>query len=152
MPITIGQEYMSAPAALGKIANYQAVEANTTACGTEEVVFGKAVYAEEDVSQVMTSGQDFFGVALARDYVTEITASDKVGVYHQGEALPVLRKGTIWVQVDEDVKSNQKAVANTDTGNFLPSATALATKTEVVGTFMSTAMAEGLAMLQISLP
>ncbi|MFL2133015.1 hypothetical protein [Desemzia sp. FAM 23990] len=152
MPIPIGQEYMEAPAALGKIANYQSVEANTTACGAEEIVFGKAVYAEEDVAQVMTTGKDFFGVVLARSYVKEITAGDKAGVYVKGDAVPVIRKGTIWVQVDEDVISNQKAVVNTATGNFLPANTALESKTEVVGTFMSTAMADGLAMLQINLP
>lgn len=152
MPIPIGKEYMDAVGGLGKIANYQNVEVNTTACGDKEVGFGKAIYAEEDIAQVLEASKDFFGVALARNYVPEITAGEKVGTYKQGDAVPALRKGTIWVLVDEDVKSGNKAVANTATGNFLPSSTSETTKTDVIGTFLSTAMADGLAMLQINLP
>ena len=152
MTIQIGQEYMKPEGGIGKLANYQDTQADTAAVGTTSVKFGQAVQVDEDVAGPLTAGGNLFGVAIAKDYVAEITAGAKTGTYKQYEALPVLRKGTIWVEVDEDVKSGQAALANTATGNFLPGTTAIETKTEKIGSFQSTAIAGDVAMLQINLP
>lgn len=152
MAIQIGQEYMRPEGGIGKLANYQDTQSDTAAVGAVTIKFGQAVQVDEDVAVPLTTGGSLFGIAIAKDYVAEITAGAKTGVYNQYEALPVLRKGTIWVEVDEDVKSGQTALANTVTGNFLPSNTVLTTKTEKIGSFQSTAYAGDVAMLQINLP
>lgn len=151
MAIPVGQQYMSAEGGLGKLANYQSTQADSKGVGETAVKFGQAVQVSNGAAAPLTDG-DFFGVVIAKNFVPEITAGEKVGSYKKGEAAPVLRKGSIWVTADEDVTEGQKAAANKATGNFLPSTSATATKTEAIGTFQSTALAGGVAILQINLP
>ena len=153
MTIPVGQEYMRPEGGIGKLANYQDTQADTMGVGPAAIKFGQAVQtADGEIAAPLAAEGVFLGVAIAKDYVKEITNGVKTGVYNQYEALPVLRKGTIWVEVDEDVTKGQAAVANTATGNFLPSSTVITTKTEKIGSFQSTAIAGDVAMLQINLP
>ncbi|EAH1856296.1 TPA_asm: hypothetical protein GEK33_02350 [Listeria monocytogenes] len=149
MSIPTGQEYMMPELGLGKIASYQRSQVDSAAV-KKDINFGQAVQVIDDEASPLTTG-DFYGVAVAKNYVDEYT-DDKAGVYKPSEAVPVLRQGTITVIVDEDVKSGEKAVVNTDTSNFLPSTTAKTTKTEVIGVFKSTTSSDGLAKLEINLP
>ncbi|HHR1949180.1 TPA: structural cement protein Gp24 [Listeria monocytogenes] len=134
---------------LGKIASYQRSQVDSAAV-KKDINFGQAVQVIDDEASPLTTG-DFYGVAVAKNYVDEYT-DDKAGVYKPSEAVSVLRQGTITVIVDEDVKSGEKAVVNTATSNFLPSTTAKTTKTEVIGVFKSTTSSDGLAKLEINLP
>jgi len=131
---------------IGTIANYQGVQADSRVIGTQEVRFGQAVQSNEHIAEPFNGGA-FFGVAIAKNYVQEITSTEKVGVYRQHEMVPVLRKGTIWVQVDEDVKIGEFASVNT-AGNFGLSAN----QSSAIGIYQSTAHEGNLAMLQINLP
>ncbi|EAD3251596.1 hypothetical protein B8079_06280 [Listeria monocytogenes] len=149
MSIPTGQEYMMPELGLGKIASYQRSQVDSAAVKAN-IKFGQAVQVLDDEASPLTTG-DFYGVAVAKNYVDEYT-DDKAGVYKPSEAVPVLRQGTITVIVDEDVKSGEKAVVNTATSNFLPSTTAKTTKTEVIGVFKSTTSSDGLAKLEINLP
>ncbi|ECC2279213.1 hypothetical protein FOK23_11075 [Listeria monocytogenes] len=149
MSIPTGQEYMMPELGLGKIASYQRSQVDSAAV-KKDINFGQAVQVIDDEASPLTTG-DFYGVAVAKNYVDEYT-DDKAGVYKPSEAVPVLRQGTITVIVDEDVKSGEKAVVNTATSNFLPSTTAKTTKTEVMGVFKSTTSRDGLAKLEINLP
>ncbi|EIM3837981.1 hypothetical protein PPZ65_000091 [Listeria monocytogenes] len=149
MSIPAGQEYMMPELGLGKIASYQRSQVDSAAV-KKDINFGQAVQVIDDEASPLTTG-DFYGVAVAKNYVDEYT-DDKAGVYKPSEAVPVLRQGTITVIVDEDVKSGEKAVVNTATSNFLPSTTAKTTKTEVIGVFKSTTSSDGLAKLEINLP
>lgn len=150
MSIPVGQEYTLPDIGLGKIASYQRYQADSAAV-VQTIKFGQAVQVLEDEAKPLNSDGDFYGVAIAKNYVPEYDA-EKIGEYKANEAVPVMRQGTIVVICDEDVKSGEKAVANTDTGNFLPSTTALTTKTDVIGTFKSTAQAGGLTKLEINMP
>lgn len=137
---------MSAEGGIGKLANYQDVQTDSRVAGVKVVRFGQAVQSNENVAEPFDTGA-FFGVAIAKNYVDEITSGDKSGAYKRHEMIPVLRKGTIWVQVDEDVKIGEFAKVNA-TGNF-----GLATdRASSVGIYQSTAHQDGLAMLQINLP
>ncbi|HAA5078785.1 TPA_asm: hypothetical protein GHH54_04230 [Listeria monocytogenes] len=149
MSIPAGQEYMMPELGLGKIASYQRSQVDSAAV-KKDINFGQAVQVIDEEASPLTTG-DFYGVAVAKNYVDEYT-DDKAGVYKPSEAVPVLRQGTITVIVDEDVKSGEKAVVNTDTSNFLPSTTAKTTKTGVIGVFKSTTSKDGLAKLEINLP
>ncbi|EGK2524998.1 hypothetical protein IOQ60_000785 [Listeria monocytogenes] len=149
MSIPTGQEYMMPELGLGKIASYHRSQVDSAAV-KKDINFGQAVQVIDEEASPLTTG-DFYGVAVAKNYVDEYT-DDKAGVYKPSEAVPVLRQGTITVIVDEDVKSGEKAVVNTATSNFLPSTTAKTTKTEVVGVFKSTTSKDGLAKLEINLP
>ncbi|EAC9521781.1 hypothetical protein A0T35_00435 [Listeria monocytogenes] len=149
MSIPTGQEYMMPELGLGKIASYQRSQVDSAAV-KKDINFGQAVQVIDEEASPLTTG-DFYGVAVAKNYVDEYT-DDKAGVYKPSEAVPVLRQGTITVIVDEDVKAGEKAVVNTATSNFLPSTTAKTTKTEVIGVFKSTTSRDGLAKLEINLP
>ncbi|EMS6209708.1 hypothetical protein WII02_000038 [Listeria monocytogenes] len=149
MSIPTGQEYMMPELGLGKIASYQRSQVDSAAV-KENIRFGQAVQVLDDEASPLSTG-NFYGVAVAKNDVPEYS-SKKEGIYKPSEAVPVLRQGTITVIVDEDVKSGEKAVVNTATANFLPSTTALTTKTDAVGVFKSTTAADGLAKLEINLP
>ena len=71
------------------------------------------------------------------------------------EMVPILRKGAIWVKVDEDVLAGENAKA-LSTGNFgkatISSDPATTPSDTVIGTFKTSASAGSLAVLQINLP
>lgn len=148
MTIPFPTKYMQPELGIGKLANYQSVQTDSKVIGTDEVLFGQGVEVVEHVAKPYASGV-FFGVALAKNYVDEIKFNDdeKVGIYRKSEMVPVLRKGSVWVKVDDDVKEGEQAKV-TATGNF----DVAASGDTVIGVFQSTASKDGLAILQINLP
>lgn len=150
MPIPIGQQYMNPEVGLGKIASYQDVQADSALVG-EELPFGAPVEFSDGVAKKLTASGDFYGITIAKEYVPELFG-DKDGKYDEKEMVPVLRRGTICVQVAEDVVSGEKAVVDTTKGQFVPSDSTSTTISAVVGVFKTTAQAEGLAHVEINLP
>ncbi|MBA3926547.1 structural cement protein Gp24 [Listeria rustica] len=149
MTIPVGQEYMDPNIGIGKLANYQNTQADSAVVeGT--IPFGSAVQFSDGVAKVL-SDKDFYGVALAKEYVQELYG-DKIGNYEEKEMVAVVRRGVICVHVEEDVVDGDKAAANKATGTFLPATSPVSTKTEAIGRFKTTAQAGGLAHLEINLP
>ncbi|MBC2077674.1 hypothetical protein HCA99_00440 [Listeria booriae] len=149
MSIPVGEEYMDPNIGIGKLANYQNTQADSALVeGT--IPFGSAVQFSDGVAKVL-SDKDFYGVALAKEYVPELNG-DKIGTYIDKEMVPVVRRGVICVRVEDDVVNGEKAAANKATGNFLPASPPTSTKTEAIGRFKTTAQAGGLAHLEINLP
>lgn len=148
MSIPYPEKYMKAELGIGKLANYQGTQADSKVIGDDEVLFGQGVEVVEHVAKPYSSGI-FFGVALAKNYVDEIefNKDEKVGKYRKTEMVPVLRKGSVWVKVDNDVKEGEQAKV-TANGNF----DVAASGDTVIGVFQSTASKDGLAILQINLP
>lgn len=146
MSIPLPQKYMRPEGGIGKLANTQATQADTL-IASEKIPYGSPIAATNGEAATFSTG-DFFGVAIAQDYAEEITYdnAEKVGAYPIHKPVAVLRKGSIWVKVDEDVVMNEKAAASA-TG-FKKSVDA----TDAIGIFQSSAQAGGLAVLQINLP
>lgn len=156
MPINNYFEYMDQPASKGKVATYAEHRADSAAAGAE-IDWGVAVqYSAANPNQVVTydGTGGFVGVALAGLYAEyDVPAGQETdGKHAQYDAVSVFRKGTVWVEVLEDVTKGQGAVVDNTTGNFRPADTATATVSEVVGVFKTTAQADGLAQLEINLP
>ena len=148
MTIPIPTKYMQPELGIGKLANYQGTQSDSKVIGTDKVLFGQGVEVVENVAKPYSTGV-FFGVSIAKNFVDEIKFDDntKVGEFRKGEMVAVLRKGSIWVKVDNDVKEGEQAKV-VATGNFDVAATGDA----VIGIFQSTAQRDGLAVLQINLP
>lgn len=146
MTIPLPEKYMRPEGGVGKLANYQSTQADTLVAGAA-IPYGSPVSAVDGVASVFTTG-DLFGVVIAQEYAKEIPYGDgeKVGEYPKGKPVPVLRKGSIWVKVSDDVVQNEKATVN---ASGFKKAVA---EEVVVGVFQSTASANGLAILQINLP
>lgn len=139
---------------IGRLANYQSSQADTAACAAD-ISWGAAVQLDANGKAIPFAANGvFYGVALANhfDYNDDNFITDKVGLYKTNDAVSVLRKGTIVVHVEEDVKLGDAAVADNATANFRPSTTATVGISPVIGTFKSTTAAGGLAELQINLP
>ncbi|TYV98575.1 hypothetical protein FZ070_07375 [Listeria monocytogenes] len=149
MSIPVGKEYMNADIGIGKLASYQDTQADS-AVADGVIPFGYAVQVIDGAAKLLTENK-FYGVAIAKEFVPELTG-EKEGKYAAKEMIPVLRRGTICVMVEEDVLSGEKAVVNTTTGSFLPATTSKASKTDVVGVFKTSAQANGLVHLEINLP
>ena len=156
MTIPYPEKYMKPELGIGKLANYQGVQADSLVVGVGGLGFGVGVQATEDVATTYKDGQ-FYGISYAKNYVEEIPYGDveKVGKYKEHEMVPILRKGAIWVKVDEDVLAGENAKA-LSTGNFgkatISSDPATTPSDTVIGTFKTTASAGNLAVLQINLP
>lgn len=146
MTIPLPEKYMRPEGGVGKLANYQSTQADTLVAGAA-IPYGSPVSAVDGVASVFTTG-DLFGVVIAQEYAKEIPYGDgeKVGEYPKSKPVPVLRKGSIWVKVSDDVVQNEKATVN---ASGFKKAVA---EEVVVGVFQSTASANGLAILQINLP
>lgn len=146
MTIPLPEKYMRPEGGVGKLANYQSTQADTLVAGAA-IPYGAPVSAVDGVASVFTTG-DLFGVAIAQEYAKEIPYGDgeKVGEYPKSKPVPVLRKGSIWVKVSDDVVQNEKATV--DASGFKKAVA----EEVVVGVFQSTASANGLAILQINLP
>ncbi|MCU2207832.1 structural cement protein Gp24 [Enterococcus faecalis] len=156
MTIPYPEKYMKPELGVGKLANYQDVQADSLVVGAGGLGFGVGVQVKEDVATTYQDGQ-FYGVTYAKNYVEEIPFGDveKVGIYKEHEMVPILRKGSIWVKVNEDVLAgeNAKVVAEGGFAKATISADPTATPSDtVIGTFKTTASAGGLAILQINLP
>lgn len=158
MPITNYSEYMSAPTGKGRVGQYQDQRADTLAAN-EAIGWGRAVQyaANKNKADLYdgVAGAKVIGVAIANHYA-EYRSSDVnnplVGEYVANEAVSVLRRGLIWVEVLEDVVKGDQAVADNATGDFRPSQTVTGGKSAVIGEFKTSAVAGGLALLEINMP
>lgn len=156
MPITSYEQYMQEPTGKGRVALYPEHRADTLAAA-EAIGWGRAVQynaANKNRADLYDGGK-VVGIAIANHYAEYRSANvnnDIVGEYAANEAVSVLRKGVIWVQVLEDVEKGEDAVADNATGDFRPSDTATVGKSAVIGVFKTSAVANGLAQLEINLP
>lgn len=158
MPITSYDEYMSAPTGKGRVAQYPDQRADTLAAN-ETIGWGKAVqYATNKNKADLydgAGGAKVIGVAIANhfaEYRSSNVSNAITGEYSANDAVSVLRKGIIWVEVLEDVEKGDLAVADNTTGDFRPSDTATATVSVPIGEFKTSAAANGLAALELNLP
>ncbi|EGO5846001.1 hypothetical protein KJZ24_01360 [Enterococcus faecalis] len=148
MTIPYPEKYMKPELGVGKLADYQDVQADSLVVGAEGLGFGVGVQVKENVATAYKDGK-FYGVSYAKNYVEEIPYGDveKIGKYKEHEMVPILRKGSIWVKVNEDVLAGEDAKV-LNGGNFGKATTS----DTVIGTFKTTASSGNLAILQINLP
>lgn len=148
MSIPYPKKYMQPELGLGKIANIQTTQADSKIAAAT-VGYGRGVEVIEGEVQEFGTGR-FFGIAIAREFVDEIdfnATNEKIGQFQPGEPIAVLRKGSIWIEVANDVKEGEAAKVVTG-GKFDKAGT----NDAGIGVFQSTAQAGGLAILQINLP
>ncbi len=158
MPITNYGQYMDEFPGKGKVATIAEHRADSAAAAAA-IEWGLAVQYnatnKEQVEPYDGTGS-FAGVALANHYdvyrQNTLSGADPEGAYAQYDAVSVFRKGTIWVQVLEDVEKGEAAVVDDTTANFRPGGTATTTVSEAVGVFKTSAAANGYAQLEINLP
>ncbi|MDF2657771.1 MAG: hypothetical protein K0Q94_562 [Paenibacillus sp.] len=157
MPITDYGQYMQEPTGKGRIALYPDYHADTlAAAGT--IGWGRAVQysaTNKNRGELYTGARKAIGVAIANHYAeyrSTNVSNDIVGEYVANDAVSVMRSGFIWVTVLEDVEKGETAVVDNATGDFRPSDTATATKSAVIGEFKTSALANGLAMLELKIP
>jgi len=159
MSITNYSEYMIESTGKGRVAQYPDQRADTLAAN-ETIGWGRAVqYAAANKNRADlydgASGAKVVGVAIANhfaEYRSSNVNNPITGEYVANDAVSVLRKGLIWVEVLEDVVRGDQAVADNATGDFRPSQTATAGKSAVIGEFKSSASTGGLALLEINMP
>ena len=141
-----GRLYHDDSLSAGTVASPLDVTSVNTEHAGADIVFGGAVTFKEGKVVPATSGF-FYGIALKRTYVDgdnlfeETIANDK---WKTGETLGVMRDGTVWVPISEDVDRGEGAAVDAD-GNFKP-ATGNDT---VVGTFTSSGDKGATAELQV---
>lgn len=157
MPITNYSQYMPEELGKGKVSSYHDHRADSAAA-SETINWGVAVQLNatnpNKIDTYDGTGK-FVGIAIANHFAeTRVTSDvDTVqGAYQANDAVSYLRRGIIFVQVLEDVIKGEDAVIDNATGDFRPSDTATVAKSAVVGIFKSSASANGLAQVEISLP
>jgi hypothetical protein len=157
MPIMDYREYMTPELGKGKIASYHEGHADTGAAGAD-IQWGLAVQlSASNPNQVIPydGTGNFQGVAMANHYA-ETRLSDVSqfidGHYVANDAVSYMRRGIIFVEVEEDVIKGDNAVIDKTTANFRPATTTVTTVSGVIGSFKSSAPAGNLAELEINLP
>jgi len=70
-----------------------------------DIDFGLALVRGTDPAKqvkIPTASAKFFGVSAERYYLEQDLATNQ-GLYKEGESVPILRKGRLWVHIDQDV-------------------------------------------------
>ena len=75
MTIPYPEKYMKPELGIGKLANYQGVQADSLVVGVGGLGFGVGVQVTEDVATTYKDGQ-FYGISYAKNYVEEIPYGD----------------------------------------------------------------------------
>ncbi|MBP2057889.1 hypothetical protein J2Z60_001064 [Lactobacillus colini] len=128
----------------GKIATLENYSINTVTAGAD-LKFGQAVVIKDGLAVPATKAP-IFGVVLKRqwtesiDFVPEEMENDH---WYKGNAVDVLRDGTIAVPISEDVNENENATVDAD-GNFK----AASAGDKIVGVFLSSGDKGNTAILQ----
>lgn len=129
-----GRLYHDDSLSAGTVASpWDLTSVNTEHAGAD-IAFGGAVTFKEGKVVPAASGA-IYGIALKRTYVDgdnlfeETIANDK---WKNGETLGVMRDGTAWVPISEDVDRGDNAAVDAN-GNFKPATD----KDTVVGIFTS---------------
>lgn len=141
-----GELYHNNPLSAGTVASpFEPTAVNTEHAGAE-IAYGGAVNLQDGKAIPATNGQSFYGVALKRTSVhgfeltEEVIEGDK---WKDGETLGVLRDGTVFVLISEDVDRGESATVDAN-GTFKPAAA----NDVVVGIFTSSGNAGSTAELQ----
>lgn len=141
-----GELYHNNPLSAGTVASpFEPTAVNTEHAGAE-IAYGGAVNLKDGKAIPATNGQSFYGVALKRTSVhgfeltEEAIEGDK---WKEGETLGVLRDGTVFVPISEDVDRGESATVDAN-GTFKPAAA----NDAVVGIFTSSGNAGSTAELQ----
>jgi hypothetical protein len=111
---------------------------------TEDIEFGLAVVQgskDNEASLIVDVDSEFLGVAKREQNVS--------GMAEATSSVNILTKGTIWVEVTEDVSINDVAYAHTGTGNFCKTA---AGNLPAGGVFRTTTSTGQLAILELNNP
>lgn len=128
----------------GRIATLEPYRVNVETAGAD-IKFGQAVVIKNGVVVPATKAP-IYGISLNRDWTSSIDFVQKEmdeDHYSKGQALDVLRDGTISVNVSADVNRGENATVDTD-GNFKPAGAS----DKVVGVFLSAANKGEVARLQ----
>ncbi|KAB8139273.1 hypothetical protein F9U64_01215 [Gracilibacillus oryzae] len=152
--ITVYPQYMEESIGKGRLAEYPETRADSGAAA-ESINWGVGVEYSGDEQVVTYAGGTFRGIALAQtfgEYRVNNISDDIEGAYEQYDAVSFLRKGIVWVEVEEEVSKGDAAVCDSATGNFRAEGTEATTISGVVGEFKSSAVAGELAKLEINLP
>ena len=141
-----GRLYHDDPLSAGTVASpFEPTAVNTEHAGAE-IAYGGAVNLQDGKAIPATNGQSFYGVALKRTSVhgfeltEEAIEGDK---WKEGETLGVLRDGTVFVPISEDVDRGEIATVDAN-GTFKPASA----NDVVVGIFTSSGNAGSTAELQ----
>lgn len=128
----------------GKIATLEDYRINTATAGAD-IKFGQAVVLKDGLA-VPASKAPIFGIVLKRQYTSSIdfiqSEMDK-DHWSEGEAVDILRDGTISVPISDDVNEGENATVDAD-GNFK----AAGTSDKIVGVFLSAGNKGATAILQ----
>lgn len=128
----------------GRIATLEPYRVNVETAGAD-IKFGQAVVIKNGVV-VPAAKAPIYGISLNRDWTSSIDFVQKEmdeDHYSKGQALDVLRDGTISVNVSADVNRGENATVDAD-GNFKPAGAS----DKVVGVFLSAANKGEVARLQ----
>lgn len=153
MAITSYDKYMPEASGKGKLANYQDYSAETKAAA-EVIPFGSAVQlsATGDAVTVMKASGKPYGIALASEIHDWVLETDDQK-YLQYDAVPIVRKGVIWVEAGEDIICGESVKVNPATGKFHP---ADSITTDIIAfpssVFKTNASAGALVQIEINLP
>jgi len=135
---------------LGEYPDTQAdTKANTTGGYLDFGVGVQLTSANENAVEVYDGTGTFYGITLAQKFGD--TDYDAVG-YEDNMPVAVLRKGTVWVKVLEEVTAGEMVVADDTTGLFRPASTAETLIHAINGQFKTSAGADELALVEIILP
>ncbi|WP_026702855.1 structural cement protein Gp24 [Salibacterium aidingense] len=157
MAITEYNKYMQEAASKGKLAEYPDYRADTKAADAA-IKYGMAVELAGSSGERVTtfSGGTPFGITLAREYTDYTEENPDDLKYRANEPVAVIRQGTIWVEVEDDVTPADSVYADNSTGNFR--ATETDGESNTVGTaipgamFKSAANSGELVKVEINLP
>lgn len=147
MAIPINGIYMDGHLGAGKPATTETQTVNSEIAGAA-IKYGQAVTLTDDKLQPAAAAP-IYGVALSRSYLNadRFTDDDKTNdAWETGEAVGVLREGTIAVPVSADVNKGEGATVDAN-GLFAPATDA----TTAVGIFQSDANSGETAFLQTNL-
>lgn len=112
--------YVSGPLGAGQIATNQPNVINSLPV-TSPLGFGLAVKQAGGVAALATAAADVFGISLKRNYLQSFDTPD-VEQWAAGQDVPVIRMGSVAVQISSDVKQGDPATI--DANGLFKTATA----------------------------
>ena len=146
MAIPDGKLYDDGVWGAGAVAGTGPTTINTEKAGTA-VGFGLGV-ALSNGKAVPATAAPIYGVTVRRNYTVGYTLNDATkdaDAYQEGEAMGILREGSIAVQISGDVEAGDNATVDA-TGKFKEAASG----DTIVGVFRTTGKAGSTAVLQTS--
>lgn len=145
-----GTGYVSGQLGAGQIATNQPNVINSLPV-TSPLGFGVAVKQTGGVASLATAAADVFGISLKRNYLQSFDTPD-VEQWAAGQDVPVMRMGSVVVQISSDVKSGDLATIDAN-GLFKTAATGDAVIGQFTddGAFVADGSSVSTAPIQINL-